>query len=406
MPRTKPALWEEIIAFNGDRKRKLVRLKLARMDANPFAFFRGTDHLFAAAWPELQPPDSGPAVWISGDLHLENFGAYQASDGKFRFDINDFDEALIAPCSFDLVRCASSILLAAELWQITPLVASDMVLAYLDSYRQAIDAARDSSNREISFDNAPEPIWDILGATARARPEELLFKQTHLTKSGKRRIQLSDDKHPPIQRKRRSRIRKAVEAYLQDQSTDRFRVIDVTGRIAGIGSLGVRRYLVLVEANQKVRLMDVKEARPSSVLSCSEVTQPDFGDDEAARMVFAQEQVQAAKALGLGHLKIINRSFRIRQMIPDEHRSSLDHLRRQPEKLLRAVQVAGRVTGWSQWRGSQLADSDRSAALSAWSARSTVDAIVSSAARFARRAVEQYETFHKAYRRFGDDAVR
>ena len=31
------------------------------------------------------------------------------------------DEAVVAPCSLDLVRCATSILLAAELWGLTPL---------------------------------------------------------------------------------------------------------------------------------------------------------------------------------------------------------------------------------------------------------------------------------------------
>ena len=49
-----------ILQFNEGRKRRLVRLKLRRMARDPFAFFRGTDHLFAAAWPDLRPPDAGP----------------------------------------------------------------------------------------------------------------------------------------------------------------------------------------------------------------------------------------------------------------------------------------------------------------------------------------------------------
>ena len=52
---------------------------------------------------EHAPLDLGPAILQCGDLHLENFGAYQTDDGEFRFDINDFDEALVAPCSLDLV---------------------------------------------------------------------------------------------------------------------------------------------------------------------------------------------------------------------------------------------------------------------------------------------------------------
>jgi hypothetical protein len=114
---------EEIAENNRDRKPKLVELKLRRMAQDPFAFFRGTDHLFANQWPRLAPPDVGPSVLICGDLHLENFGAYRAGDGTFLYDINDFDEALVAPCSLDLVRCATSILLGAQIWKHTPMQA-------------------------------------------------------------------------------------------------------------------------------------------------------------------------------------------------------------------------------------------------------------------------------------------
>ncbi|MBV8556324.1 MAG: DUF2252 family protein, partial [Planctomycetaceae bacterium] len=83
-----PPVVDEILRYNRDRKPRLVRLKLQRMDQDAFAFFRGTDHLFARAWPELRPPDVGPSILICGDLHLENFGAYRTDDGEFLYDIN------------------------------------------------------------------------------------------------------------------------------------------------------------------------------------------------------------------------------------------------------------------------------------------------------------------------------
>ena len=128
---------DEIVAFNRDRDPKLVRLKFRRMAKNPFAFFRGTAHLFAADWPRLIPPDVGPSILICGDLHLETFGAYRADDGDFLYDINDFDEALVAPCGLDLVR-AASVLLAAQLWKHTPVQAMRSVLAFLDRYRATV----------------------------------------------------------------------------------------------------------------------------------------------------------------------------------------------------------------------------------------------------------------------------
>ena len=84
--------WTRSFAENEGRKPELLRRKYRRMGEDLFAFFRGTDHLFAAAWEGLAPVDPGPAILICGDLHLENFGAYRADDGDFVFDINDFDE--------------------------------------------------------------------------------------------------------------------------------------------------------------------------------------------------------------------------------------------------------------------------------------------------------------------------
>src|SRR3954453_17234746 len=128
-----------VLKFNEGRKPRLVRWKLKQMARDAFAFFRGSAHLYADAWPDLRPPDEGPEIALCGDLHLENFGAYRDDEGELLYDINDFDEALVAPCSLDLVRCATSILLAAELWRLTPLQASGMVLRYLDRYRSTLN---------------------------------------------------------------------------------------------------------------------------------------------------------------------------------------------------------------------------------------------------------------------------
>ena len=67
---------------NEGRKKSLVRLKLARMAAGVFAFFRGSNELFAREWPSLAPLEPGPLVLLCGDLHLENFGAYLTDVGR------------------------------------------------------------------------------------------------------------------------------------------------------------------------------------------------------------------------------------------------------------------------------------------------------------------------------------
>jgi uncharacterized protein (DUF2252 family) len=46
--------------------------------------------------------------------------ADQTTEGDFRDDLNDFDEAVVVACSFDVVRCATSVILASEQWAIDP----------------------------------------------------------------------------------------------------------------------------------------------------------------------------------------------------------------------------------------------------------------------------------------------
>jgi uncharacterized protein (DUF2252 family) len=391
-----PTVVEEILRSNADRKWKLVRLKLARMDDGPFAFFRGTNHLFARAWAEVRPPDVGPSILICGDLHLENFGAYETEEGDFRFDINDFDDALVGPCSLDLVRCSTSILLAAEEWQLTPVTASGMVLAFLDQYRAAVIQGKPG---EIAPRSGEGPIWELLGATALGTRAERLERYTKLSRDGTRKIRWRRGRQPLISAARAAVLREAVERYGETIGKAKvYRVHDVRGRIAGVGSLGLRRYTVLIEGGgspERNRLLDVKEERPPALLACTPEPQPDFGGTEAQRIVEAQRRLQAKPCAGLDVLDVATETMRMREMVPDEDHSSLERLREKPSKLRAAVEVAGRITAWSHLRGATIA-ADRATELIAWASGSALDAVLVSAVRFADRARADYREFHRA----------
>ncbi len=393
---------DEILRFNQDRKAGLLKIKYARMAENVFAFFRGTDHLFAARWPQIRPADAGPGILICGDLHLENFGAYQADDREFRYDINDFDEALVAPCAFDLVRATTSVLLAAEVWNVSPVQASCIAYDFLASYRAtAAEAIRSGHLGEVTLGQSKGPIWDLLGDTAVGVQADLLDRHCQMTKHGKRRIIRSDDKHPDLDEKEANAVREAVEKQGDTTPTpDAYRVLDVTGRILGIGSLGVRRYMVLVAGGDTPdtnRLLDVKEARASSAAGCSDCPQPDTGGNDAARIVLAQRELQSKPAAGLAAIEIDSLPFRVRELVPDENRSKLDRLHKQPEKLRRAVTVVGQLTLWSQVRGCRLGVPDARRLLASWVAGPALDAVLASAVRSADATCRDFKSFGEAY---------
>jgi uncharacterized protein (DUF2252 family) len=80
---------QEFMTYNrpfARRNPELLRFKVARMADGPFAFFRGTFHLFARDVLDrnLQPlpllKGDGVEMDLVGDLHSENYGTYKGVD--------------------------------------------------------------------------------------------------------------------------------------------------------------------------------------------------------------------------------------------------------------------------------------------------------------------------------------
>src|ERR1700755_1803386 len=125
---------KRILTFNESKLSKMRPLKYRLMQENAFRFFRGTCHLFyedLAATPEFP---TGPFGWICGDLHLENFGSYRSDNNQVYFDLNDFDEAILAPVTWEIVRLLTSIFIGFESLGIEPRRAEKMAKLFLKSY--------------------------------------------------------------------------------------------------------------------------------------------------------------------------------------------------------------------------------------------------------------------------------
>ncbi|WP_040579625.1 DUF2252 family protein [Methylobacter tundripaludum] len=96
---------ERILIFNQGRDPDRLIMKYCAMRTDAFAFLRGTCHLFYQDWPANSPLNDAPSAWICGDLHLENFGSFKGENRLTYFDINDFDEAALAPATWELGDC-------------------------------------------------------------------------------------------------------------------------------------------------------------------------------------------------------------------------------------------------------------------------------------------------------------
>src|SRR5471032_3231735 len=129
---------DRIRDFNAGRDPERLALKYRAMRANPFAFLRGTCHLFYDELASASVPADAPLVWACGDLHLENFGSYKGDNRLVYFDLNDFDEAALAPFTLELVRFLASIMVAAKSLGLPQAQANELCRLFVDVYRDRV----------------------------------------------------------------------------------------------------------------------------------------------------------------------------------------------------------------------------------------------------------------------------
>jgi len=196
-------------------------LKHHAMSAGIFPFLRATFYRWAARWRTLVGDvAAAPTVLAVGDLHVENFGTWRDAEGRLVWGVNDFDEAWPLPYTNDLVRLATSALVAREYHDLK-IDGKEAVGAILDGYRKALEqgghafvlAEHHTALREMALYRLhdPESFWDKL--------ESL----------------------PTV----KSPIPAAVLDSLRRALPERGLQARIVHRVAGLGSLGRQRFVAL-----------------------------------------------------------------------------------------------------------------------------------------------------------------
>jgi uncharacterized protein (DUF2252 family) len=343
--RTRPIV-ERIARFNAGRDPERLALKYKAMADDAFAFFRGTCHVFHEDWPKGGAFNQAPFVWACGDLHAENFGAYLSSDRIDRFDLTDFDEAALAPCTVDLARFATSLLIGARVAKVERARRRDLVATMLDAY---LSALREGKALWIEHATATGMVRALLGDLDGNTRRKLLKKRT---RKGGRRLKVDGRNALPASPAERRMVRHAVERFRPRFADPPFGpVLDVARRVAGLGSLGLERYVVLVagSAVSKPSLLDLKAAPRSTLAMHSLVHQPAWRT-QAERVVTLQSRAQAVPPALLHEVKIGSEAFVLRELQPREDRLDLDPL--PPwRRLVDVVETMAKVVAWAHLRG-------------------------------------------------------
>jgi len=339
---------ERIEDFNRGREPERLALKYQALERSPFTFLRGTCHLFYADLPAHALFDRTPVAWICGDLHLENFGTYKGDNRAVYFDLNDFDEAALAPCTWEVVRLLASIYVAAEELERGG-QAEELVQACLAGYAQALAAGKPRwIDREGSEANGL--IGELFASLKARKRRDYVESRTEL--QGKRRVLRIDGKRAlaatPADRER-------VTDFLQDfaktqENPEFFRPLDVARRIAGTGSLGVERFVILVHGKGGVDghyLLDLKACLPSAL--APRLPQPAW-PDEARRVAVVQERMQAVAPAFLRPVLLEGKPFLLKGMQPSQDRVDLSHPDIRKADLRTLLAQFGRLAAWDQLR--------------------------------------------------------
>jgi len=342
---------DSIRNYNAKRDPERLQRKYLAMRHDPFTFLRGTCHLFYEQLPEAKWLAKAPPVWVCGDLHLENMGSYKGDNRLVYFDLNDFDEGALAPASWELVRLLTSVHMAAGSLHLSDAQADHLCRDFLDTYAAEL---RSGKARWVERDMATGMVGDLLqGLRGRLRPP---FLDSRTIRKGKHRsLRIDGRRALPVTDRQREKVVALIDSMASREDAPRFyRVLDVARRIAGTGSLGVDRFAILVEGKGSPDgnyLLDLKQARPSSLVPHLDVRQPAWRTD-AERVVAVQARMQAISPAFFRAVDMSRKSYVLRGLQPSEDRLALADWRGKLERLEGVLQTMGKLVAWAQLRSS------------------------------------------------------
>jgi uncharacterized protein (DUF2252 family) len=350
-------------AQNLTREPDLVPVRHGRMMVSPFTFYRGAAKIMAADLADT--PVAGLDAQLCGDAHLSNFGVFASPERRLMFDLNDFDETLPGPFEYDVKRMAASFTIAARNNGFSQAGAQAATAASVAAYREAMAGFAQMPVMDIWYAHMDEgelmaAVRGVVARTAKGASGKKAKKEAKLAKTAGKRAEKSAEKahtrdslqalsklgelaggkyrivsQPPVvvpardlaatyglspeevERAIREQFR-AYRATLQDDRRrllERFQVVDVARKVVGVGSVGTRAFIVLLQGRdaQDPLFLQIKEAT-ASVLE--EHLGKSVYKQHGERVVQGQRMMQAASDIYLGWTKglDVRRHFYWRQL--------------------------------------------------------------------------------------------
>jgi uncharacterized protein (DUF2252 family) len=330
---TRPDPLTALLAQNEIRAPELLPIRHGRMSASPWTYLRGAAVVMANDLATT--PNSGLTVQLCGDAHVLNFGLWATPERSLSFDLRDFDETHRGPFEWDVKRLVASLVVCARENDLGDDVGKEAVHQAVGAYQAQMRAYRNMPQMDIWYDHVyVDELLTYFQASERERVLQLIEKK------GKRRTSLGafDKLTAPVDGKRRfiddppflihaieqagvpvdEVIGEVFRSYRRSLAVDRrqlldsFGFVDVARKVVGVGSVGMRVHLVLLQGRDEhdPLMLQVKQAG-ASVLERH--TGRSTYRNHGQRVVQGQRLIQSASDIFLGWTSYMGIDFYVRQ---------------------------------------------------------------------------------------------
>ena len=338
----------KVLAYNAGREQERLQMKLSAMQADPFVFLRGTCHLFYEDWhPALNKLDS-PKVWVCGDLHLENFGSFKAENGLAYFDLNDFDESALAPCLWEFTRLLTSLIVAQDTLKLKPKQTEALLGSMTLTYASAL---AEGKPKWVERKTSRGLIKTLLSSLSKRTDADFLADRTNAKDKGNTLI-IDGERTLKLDKEAKEKALTLFKNAMQVTSKkDFYTPLDVARRVAGTGSLGVERYVVLVYGNGEGRraLIDIKATSHSALSPYLASPQPKW-NNQAERVDTIQSGAQVLPPALLKAVHVDGKSYLIKALQPSQDRLDLSQWNGKLNVLDNIFDTMAEVSAWGHLR--------------------------------------------------------
>jgi uncharacterized protein (DUF2252 family) len=320
---------------------------------------------------------AGLDAQLCGDAHLSNFGAFASPERVLLFDLNDFDETLPGPFEYDVKRMAASFTIAARNNGFSKADTQAATLASVRAYREAMASFAQMGTMDIWYAHLDEDelMTGIRAAVSGVAKQEKSAKRVGKADKRAKAPKKAEEKAAKAAQKRATKS--LVKAHTRDslqalsklgelvngtyrivsqppivvpardlaatyglspdevvpvlhdqfrayratlqpdrrQLLERFEIVDAARKVVGVGSVGTRAFIVLLQGRdaQDPLFLQVKEATASVLEPYVRKSQY---RQHGERVVQGQRMMQAASDIYLGWTKglDVRRNFYWRQL--------------------------------------------------------------------------------------------